>query len=117
MVRITTYVKFTINTAPQNPVFAAVWYKSSKRLIVGLALPEDYEAEGLGPSLPGTIYKGLTKYFVVERGSAVPKGLADWAKTAYQNALSGSQLATSEEIRRAAQKSPPRTRSPWRVSK
>jgi len=67
-----------------------------------VALPEDYEAEELGPALPGTIYKGLNKYFVVERGSAVPKGLAEWAKTAYQNALSGGQLATSEEVLRRA---------------
>src|SRR5208337_1514344 len=70
---MTSYVKFTVLAAPQSPVFAAVWLKSSKRLIVGLALPEDCEAEGLGPSLPGTVYKGLTKYFVVDRGGVVPK--------------------------------------------
>ena len=85
---MTTYVKFTINTAPQSPVYAAIWLKNSKRLIVGLALPEEYEAEGLGPALPGTMYKGLTKYFVVERGGVVPKGFAEWAGLAYQNALS-----------------------------
>jgi len=34
---MTSYVKFTINAAPQSPVFAAIWLKSSKRLIVGLA--------------------------------------------------------------------------------
>ena len=85
---VTTYVKFTVNMAPQSPVFAAIWLRSSKQLIVGLALPEEYEAEELGPALPGTMYKGLTKYFVVERDNAVPKGLAEWAKLAYQNALS-----------------------------
>ena len=45
---MTSYVKFTINVAPQSPVYAAVWLKSSKRLIVGLALPEEYEAVELG---------------------------------------------------------------------
>ena len=94
---MTTYVKFTINTAKQSPVYAAIWLKSSKRLVVGLALPEDYEAVELGPSLPGTMYKGLNKYFVVERGSAVPKGLLEWARVAYQNALSAA-----EELRRVA---------------
>ena len=85
---MTSYVKFTINNAPQSPVFAAIWLKSSKRLIVGLALPEEYDPQELGPSLPGTMYKGLNKYFVVEHGGAVPKGLAEWAMLAYQNALS-----------------------------
>ena len=103
---MTTYVKFTVHSAPQSPVFAAIWLKSSKRLIVGLALPEEYKAEGLGPSLPGTMYKGLNQYFVVERGGVVPKGLAEWAKTAYQNALSaepltGFELAAREKLRRA----------------
>jgi hypothetical protein len=103
---MTTYLKFTIHTTPQSNVFAAIWLKSSKRLIVGLALPEDCEAEGLGPSLPGTMYKGLNKYFVVERGGVVPKALAEWAKTAYQNALAaeplaGFQLAARERVRRA----------------
>ena len=88
----TTYVKFTIDSDPKSHVFAAIWLKSSKRLIVGLALPEEYEAEELGPSLPGTRYKGLTKYFVVERGGVVPKGLAEWAGLAYQNALSAEPL-------------------------
>ncbi len=101
---MTSYVKFTINTAPQSPVFAAIWLKSSKRLIVGLALPEECEAEELGPALPETTYKGLTKYFVVERGSAVPKGFAEWARVAYQNALSvpGVQTAARKELRRVA---------------
>jgi hypothetical protein len=75
-------------------------------LIVGLALPEDYEAEELGPALPGTMYKGLTKYFVVEQGGVVPRGLAEWAKTAYRNASSAEpwvgfyQLAAREKLRR-----------------
>ncbi len=95
---VSAYVMFTINSDPQSPVFAAVWLKTSKQLIVGLALPVEYEAE-LGPALPGTMYKGLTKYFVVERGGVVPKGLGEWAKTAYQNALS---FAARKEIKRAA---------------
>ncbi len=103
---MTSYVKFTINSEANSPVFAVVWLKNSKRLVVGLTLPEEYEAEGLGPSLPGTMYKGLNQYFVVDRGDVVPKSLAEWAGVAYQNALSaeplaGSQLAAREKVRRA----------------
>jgi hypothetical protein len=95
----TTYVKFKIASDLNSPVYAALWFKS-KQLIVGLALPEDYEAEALGAALPGTMYRGLTKYFVVERGGVVPKGLSEWARVAYQNALSG--FAAREELHRRA---------------
>ncbi|MGO9113442.1 MAG: hypothetical protein ACLP9L_29780 [Thermoguttaceae bacterium] len=98
---VTNYIKFTTSSDPQTRIFAALWLKSSKQLVVGLALPVEYEAEELGPALPGTVYKGLTKYFVVERGSAVPKGLAEWAGLAYQNASSAEPLATREKMRRA----------------
>ena len=80
------YVKFTTDASPDSPAYAAVWFKSSAKLIVGLALPETYEADPLGPLLPGTAYKGLTKYFTVERGGMVPERLAEWARLAYCNA-------------------------------
>jgi hypothetical protein len=69
-----------------------------------LALPEEYEAEELGPALPGTMYKGLNKLFVVERGGVAPEGLAEWAGLAFQNALSaaGIQIAAREEVLRRA---------------
>ena len=98
---MTTYVKFTVRSEASSPVFAAIWYKNSKRLIVGLALPEEYEAEKLGPAPPGAFYKGLTKYCVVERGGMVPKDFFEWAKTAYQNALT-TQRNAKEIILRAA---------------
>ena len=90
---VTTYVKFTTTSDPQTRIFAVIWLKSSKRLVVGLSLPEECEAAELGPALPGTMYKGFNKYFVVERGGTVPKGLAEWAALAYQNALSAEPLA------------------------
>jgi hypothetical protein len=89
---ITTYVKFTINNNPQSPAFAAIWLKSSKRLVAGLALPEEYDSLELGPAPLGMTYKGLTKYFVVERGGVVPKGLAEWAGLAHQNVLAVEPL-------------------------
>ena len=55
-------------------------------------LPEEYDALELGPAPPRTFYKGLNKYFVVERGGVVPKGLAEWAGLAYQNVLAVEPL-------------------------
>ena len=44
-----SYVKFTTGPHPTSAAYAVVWLKVSapKRLMVGLALPEDFEAEGL----------------------------------------------------------------------
>jgi hypothetical protein len=83
-----SYVRFTASIAPKSQPHAAVWLKTNRRLIVGLALPEACEAEELGPAPPGTVYKGLTKYLTVERGGVVSESFADWARMAYQNVLS-----------------------------
>jgi hypothetical protein len=89
-----SYVKFATGPTPTSPTYAAVWPKSSlpKRLIVGLALPEDFEAAGLGPSPEPIFYQGLTKFLVIEEGQAVPKELAGWAKRAYEEASSSQGL-------------------------
>jgi hypothetical protein len=90
---LTTYVKFSADSSPEGPVYAVAWIKNSKRLMVGLSLPAEYEAEGLVSAPPGTTYKGLTKYFIVEPGGTVPPELAAWAKMAYRNAIVPIALA------------------------
>ena len=89
-----TYVKFTTGSHPTSASYAVAWLKVSapKRLIVGLALPEDFEEEPLGPPPERIFYQGLTKFLVIEEGQALPKGLAGWAKRAYAEALSSDGL-------------------------
>ena len=89
-----TYVKFTTGPHPTSAAYAVVWLKGKtpKRLIVGLALPGDFEAAGLGPPPERIFYQGLTKFLVIEEGQAVPEGLAGWAKPAYEEALSSDGL-------------------------
>ena len=94
---ISYYVKFTVGNAPTSSTYAAIWLKNTKRLIVGLALPEGYEAEELGPALPGTAYKGLTKYYTIEPGGDVPQRLGEWVGLAYQNVLA-SEWSSSGAI-------------------
>lgn len=81
----TIYIKFTLTNAASSPVYAVMWVKSSKQLVVGLALPEDMHSEGLGPAPKGMNYKSLTGYFAVEPGTPVPVELAGWAKEAFEN--------------------------------
>ncbi len=84
-----SYIKFTTGSHPTSSAYAVVWLKTTlpKRLIVGLALPEDFEEEPLGPPPERIFYQGLTKFPVIEERQAVPEGLAGWAKWAYEEAL------------------------------
>jgi len=88
------YVKFTTGSDPTSPVYAVVWPKMPlpKRLIVGLALPEGFEAERLGPPPERIIYRGITKFLVIHEEEAVPEGLSEWVKRAYEEALSSDGL-------------------------
>jgi hypothetical protein len=83
-----TYVKFTTGADSASPVYAAVWPRFSvpKRLIIGLALPENSEAELLGPPPERIFYRGLTKFLVTCEGQAIPEELSVWAKRAYDYA-------------------------------
>lgn len=80
----TIYVKFTIDSEPSSAVYAVAWLKSSKKIDVGLALPEDYEHQDLCAPPAGMKYKGLTRYFSVVAHGTIPGPLVDWAKTAYE---------------------------------
>ena len=84
-----TYVKFTTGSAPMSPVYSVVWPKVSepRRLIVGLTLPEDFQAESLGPPPEPIFYRGLTKFLVIEVGQAIPEELSKWVKRAYEQTL------------------------------
>jgi hypothetical protein len=89
-----SYIKFTTDSHPTSAAYAVVWLKVSapRRLIVGLTLPEDFEAVGLGPPPEPIFYQGLTKFVVIEEGQAIPKELAGWAQLAYEEALSSDGL-------------------------
>jgi hypothetical protein len=82
------YIKFATGPAPTSPTYAAVWPKVTlpKRLIVGLALPEGFEAAGVGPPPERIFYQGITKFLVIEEGQAVPEELSTWAELAYDAA-------------------------------
>lgn len=87
----TIYVKFQITHSPNSGVYAVVWLKDSKQIVLGLALPEDYESELLGPAPPRSNYKGIARYFTVRPGELVPDELSQWATAAYHNATAKSK--------------------------
>lgn len=81
----TIYVKFC-TTSAMNEVYAVVWIKTSKKIVVGLSLPEDVDDACLEPPPKGHTYKGLTKFFTVTLDDPIPDGLLRWAKLAYETA-------------------------------
>ncbi|MHB1034997.1 MAG: hypothetical protein ACYC35_15315 [Pirellulales bacterium] len=84
------YVKFATGSDLMSPVYSVVWPKVSepRRLIVGLALPDDFQDESLGPPPERFFYRGLTKFLVIEDGQAIPERLSQWVRRAYEQTLS-----------------------------
>ncbi len=81
----TSYVKCTVTDEVVSPVFAVVWIKTSKKVTIGLALPESFESDKLDAAPPGTVYKGLTGYFTLTEDDDVPFELSHWADVAYNS--------------------------------
>jgi hypothetical protein len=91
----TIYVKYTGSPAATE-VYAVVWIKTSKQLVVGLALPESVEDPELGDPPSGTRYKGLTKYFVLRPGDPIPGRLSEWARAAYEHVYGRQQSGAKD---------------------
>lgn len=85
----TIYVKYC-PTSQHSAVFAVAWLKTSKKVVVGMALPDDVESELLGGAPQGMKYKGLTKYFSVTADDVVPEELSQWAKLAYESVMASA---------------------------
>lgn len=79
----TVYVKFTIDSSEESPVYAVAWFKNSQKWIVGLALPDTVESPIFVD--PPKRYIGLTKYFYIESDTELPSTLLEWAEMAYKN--------------------------------
>lgn len=77
----TVYVKF-MRDCGSREVYAVVWIKSSKQLVIGLALPEDVDAPEFTSAPRGTSYRGLTKYLCLRPSDDAPQALSEWAKQA-----------------------------------
>jgi hypothetical protein len=83
----TIYVKF-LPTKGSADVFGVVWIKSSKKIVVGLALPDTVDSPRFISAPLGTKYRGITKYFALTENESVPTELTQWAFSAYQNVSS-----------------------------
>lgn len=76
----TIYVKYEVPCGDAVIPFAVVWLKRSSELVIGLALPEDYQHTRLLPPVPGYSYPNLHKYLVLRQGDELPADFAMWAE-------------------------------------
>jgi hypothetical protein len=81
----TIYIKYKIADDPFAPVFAVLWVKSVKDVILGLATPEKIGHDRVTDAPKGMKYKGLTSYLKIGEDATIPRQLAEWAQTAYHN--------------------------------
>ena len=88
----TIYVKYQTTSASSSDVYAVVWLRNSKQIVVGLSLPESVESGLLGPAPKGMSYRGITKYLTIKQGDIIPQELALWAEAAYQSAATKSEV-------------------------
>jgi hypothetical protein len=90
----TIYVKFSVVTESAEQVYAVIWLRTSKRLVLGMALPEETESPLLTTAPQGCKYKGLTRYLTINPGDALPPELDLWAKQAYEQVITRRRTET-----------------------
>ena len=83
----TIYVKLSVFMNGGEQVFAVIWLRSSKQLLVGMALPETTTSRLLTAAPKGCTYKGLTKYLTIFPDDPLPLELDIWAKQSYENVV------------------------------
>ena len=83
----TIYVKYgTEETGPQP--YAVLWVKKSTELVLGLAMPSEYDLGEIATVTSNLKYAGLTAYLRFDQEAEVPQSLAQWAQTAYAHVRS-----------------------------
>ncbi len=83
----TIYVKFCVDDQ-LDTVYAVVWLKTSRQIVVGLNVPEEHRPISVPRSMPGHAYKNLNAYFVIDPDDVIPDRLFDCIPVAYLHASS-----------------------------
>lgn len=86
----TIYVKYSTEETGMQP-YAVLWVKKTTELLLGLALPEEYDVGQLASTGANLKYAGLTKYLRFVPNSNVPEFLMRWAQDAYAHVLNRKQ--------------------------
>ena len=86
----TIYVKYKIARNPRSSVFAVMWIKSAKQVVLGLATPEKIDEQGVKDAPKGMSYAGLTSYVGISEDRDLPARLPEWIELAYEQVASSA---------------------------
>ena len=82
----TIYVKYKVADEALASVFAVVWIKSAKQVVLGLSTPEKINDPVVTKAPSGMKYAGLTSYVRIGEDFEVPNKLPEWMKLAFDHA-------------------------------
>ena len=82
----TIYLKFKVRDEPLAAVYAVLWVRSVKNIILGLSTPKKNENEIVMGAPPHMKYTGLTSYIKIDEDVDLPSDLVIWIKNAFENA-------------------------------
>lgn len=83
----TIYVKFAASNEPSAPVYAVMWLKTARNVVVGFSLPNEFHDAALVTTPAGMNYKGITKYVHITFTDTVPSDISKWARLAFDTVL------------------------------
>jgi hypothetical protein len=81
----TIYIKFKIRDEPLAPVYAVLWIRSPKRVVLGIATHKTMPHKLVTDAPNRMKYTGLTSYLRITEDSEIPSELTDWIKDAFEN--------------------------------
>jgi len=81
----TIYAKYKVSEDPLSQVFAVMWLKTAKKVVLGLATPEKICHKDIVDAPNGMKYKGLTSYLEIKEDREIPEELKSWAMQAFEN--------------------------------
>lgn len=87
----TIYVKYKVSNSSLFSVFAVMWVKTTKEVVVGLATQDRINHQAIIDPPSKMKYRGLVSYIRITAADEVPKELNEWAQNAYMNIKGNSE--------------------------
>lgn len=86
----TIYIKYKVYDTPLSSVYAVLWIKTPKNIVLGLATEVTISNNSISSAPKGMSYKGLNSYINISKCESLPEALNDWINAAFSFTCSHS---------------------------